>query len=140
MSQRYLVAGVDGSAGGRRALQWAAAEAQRRGIALHAVIAWRWDTAPGSDTIGGNEADEAARVLSVELASVASNSGAAIERYVLEGRPSDVLIKAAGAADLLVLGSHGHSHRLQQVLGSVTEDCIRGAACPVVVIPARNGG
>jgi hypothetical protein len=35
---------------------------------------------------------------------------------------------------LLVLGSHGHS-RVRHVLGSVSEECIRKAACPVVVLP-----
>lgn len=39
------------------------------------------------------------------------------------------------AADLLVLGSHGHSRVRHTVLGSVSEDCIRKASCPVVVIP-----
>src|SRR3954452_5181173 len=44
MSASYLiVVGVDGSEGGRRALDWAAAEAATRGGAVQAVIAWSWD-------------------------------------------------------------------------------------------------
>ena len=35
----------------------------------------------------------------------------------------------------LVLGSHGHRRVRHTVLGSVSEDCIRKATCPVVVIP-----
>jgi Universal stress protein family len=54
----------------------------------------------------------------------------------IEGTPSDVLAAAARDADLLVLGSHGHSRQLHQVVGSVTEECIRKAGCPVVVLPA----
>lgn len=54
---------------------------------------------------------------------------------VIEGRPADVLAAAGAAADLLVLGSHGHSRVRHTVLGSVSEDCIRKATCPVVVIP-----
>jgi nucleotide-binding universal stress UspA family protein len=38
-----------------------------------------------------------------------------------------------------VLGSHGHSRVRHTVLGSVSEDCIRKAACPVVVIPVPVG-
>jgi nucleotide-binding universal stress UspA family protein len=58
---------------------------------------------------------------------------------VIEGRPADVLAAAGRAADLLVLGSHGHSRVRHTVLGSVSEDCIRNAACPVVVIPVPVG-
>jgi len=46
-----------------------------------------------------------------------------------------VLTAAARTADLLVLGSHGHSRIRRTALGSVSEECIRRAACPVVVIP-----
>jgi hypothetical protein len=58
-----------------------------------------------------------------------------IAAEVIEGRPADVLAAAGSAADLLVLGSHGHSRVRHTVLGSVSEDCIRKASCPVVVIP-----
>ena len=58
---------------------------------------------------------------------------------VIEGRPADVLAGASSAADLLVLGSHGHSRVRHTVLGSVSADCIRKAACPVVVIPVPVG-
>ena len=47
---------------------------------------------------------------------------------------------AGGAGDLLVLGSHGHSRVRHTVLGSVSEECIRKAACPVVVIPVPVDG
>ena len=42
-SNRLIVVGVDGSDGGRRALDWAADEAAARGGAVQAVAAWRWD-------------------------------------------------------------------------------------------------
>jgi nucleotide-binding universal stress UspA family protein len=54
---------------------------------------------------------------------------------VIEGRPADVLATAGSVANLLVLGSHGHSRMRHTVLGSVSKDCIRKASCPVVVIP-----
>jgi nucleotide-binding universal stress UspA family protein len=55
---------------------------------------------------------------------------------VIEGRPGAALAAAAADADLLVIGSHGHSRSVHQLLGSVAEACIRTATCPVVVIPA----
>jgi nucleotide-binding universal stress UspA family protein len=42
------------------------------------------------------------------------------------------------AADLIVLGSHGHSPVVHFLLGSVTERVVRQAACPVLVVPHRT--
>ena len=42
-----------------------------------------------------------------------------------------------GAADLLVLGSHGRSGFDRFLLGSVTERVLRRAPCPVLVVPRR---
>jgi nucleotide-binding universal stress UspA family protein len=53
----------------------------------------------------------------------------------VEGRAGDVLSTVARDADILVLGSHGHSRVWHTVLGSVSEECVRKAACPVVVVP-----
>jgi Universal stress protein family len=36
-----------------------------------------------------------------------------------------------------VIGSHGHGHMFEAVLGSVARYCVHNASCPVVVIPAR---
>jgi nucleotide-binding universal stress UspA family protein len=38
-------------------------------------------------------------------------------------------------ADLIVLGTHGHSGFQRWVLGSVTEKILRRAACPVLTVP-----
>jgi nucleotide-binding universal stress UspA family protein len=115
-----IVVGVGGSEGGRRALRRAVREAAARGPTVPAVIAWRWDT--------------------VDLPPYV-----AVAADVAEGRPADVLAAAAREADLLVLGSHGHGRMRHTVLGSVSEECVRKATCPVVVLPVgqdsggRNG-
>jgi nucleotide-binding universal stress UspA family protein len=144
-STYLIVVGVDGSEGGRRALDWAATEAAGRGGAVQAVTAWSWDgieygpVAAGSP---GEAADRARELLDRELAALAERrgSGFPVAAEVIEGRPADVLAAAGRAADLLVLGSHGHSRVRHTVLGSVSEDCVRKAACPVVVIPVPAGG
>ena len=141
MTSSYLiVVGVDGSAGGRRALQWAAREAATRGGAVQAVIAWSWDGmeyGPIAATLPEQESHRATRVLEREIKAITDQRGTAfpIAAEVIEGRPADVLAAAGSKADLLVLGSHGHSRVRHTVLGSVSEECIRKAACPVVVIP-----
>ncbi|RZU54599.1 nucleotide-binding universal stress UspA family protein [Krasilnikovia cinnamomea] len=141
MTDSYLiVVGVDGSVGSRRALEWAAREAAARGGAVQAVIAWSWDGieyGPMTATGPEEEAQRAAELLDREVKALADRRGTAqpVAAEVIEGRPADVLSAAASAADLLVLGSHGHSRVRHTVLGSVSEECIRKATCPVVVIP-----
>jgi nucleotide-binding universal stress UspA family protein len=56
---------------------------------------------------------------------------------VAEGDPTEVLIQAAAEADLLVLGSRGRSPFKGLLLGSVTQGCAAGAACPVVIVKDR---
>src|SRR5262249_59645810 len=38
--------------------------------------------------------------------------------------------------DLIVMGTHGHSWLKQRLFGSVTEEVIRRARCPVMVVKA----
>ncbi|MGI9590664.1 MAG: universal stress protein [Myxococcota bacterium] len=41
-------------------------------------------------------------------------------------------------ASTIVIGSHGHGALRRVLLGSVSEGVVRGAACPVYVVPART--
>jgi nucleotide-binding universal stress UspA family protein len=40
-------------------------------------------------------------------------------------------------ADLIVLSSHGRGGLSRMLIGSVTDKLLRGASCPVLVVPAR---
>lgn len=136
MERTYtIVVGVDGSDASRQALRWAVHEAAARDGMVQAVTAWRWDLPSGLGTTGhiGDERERATDLLEQEVARLPA--GVPVASQVLEGRPADVLGGAAREADLLVLGSHGHSRVWHTVLGSVAEECIRKATCPVVVIP-----
>lgn len=140
MTNYLIVVGVDGSEGGRRALDWAANEAASRGGAVQAVTAWSWDGVEYGPIIATNPTeakDHAGRMLDHEITALIERrgSGFPVAGDVVEGRPADVLAAAARAAQLLVLGSHGHSRVRHTVLGSVSEECIRRGTSPVVVIP-----
>jgi nucleotide-binding universal stress UspA family protein len=76
-------------------------------------------------------------VVEHEIASIPGfeRAGVPVTAEVVEGKPAEVLSAAARPADLLVLGSHGHGRMRHTVLGSVNEECVRKASCPVVVIP-----
>jgi nucleotide-binding universal stress UspA family protein len=141
MKDNYLIiVGVDGSEGGRRALDWAATEAVTRGGAVQALVAWRWDGIdidPGTATNKDEQRRHAQAILDREMAGLAARHGSShpVAGEVVEGRAADALTGAARSADLLVLGSHGHGRLHHTVLGSVSEECIRKAPCPVLVVP-----
>jgi nucleotide-binding universal stress UspA family protein len=141
MAKNYLiVVGVDGSDGGRRALEWAVNEATTRGGAVQAVIAWSWDgieTAPVVPTNPTEARDHATATVRHDIEDMRARHGSAlpVAVEVVRGRSADVLTTAARTADMLVLGSHGYGRLHHTVLGSVSEECIRKATCPVVVIP-----
>lgn len=138
MTDRRIVVGVDGSDGGRRALQWAVHEADERGAVVQAVTAWRWDTPDlplRATTHPDEERARAERTQREQIASLGGRYLAMVSAEVVEGPAAEVLSMVARDADLLVLGSHGHSRVWHTVLGSVSEECVRKASCPVVVIP-----
>ncbi|WP_045746663.1 universal stress protein [Actinoplanes rectilineatus] len=143
MNHHLIVVGVDGSDSGLRALDWAARHATGRNTAVQAVMAWAWDGIE-ADVLTVTSPQEqqrlAAEILDRQVKTVVAEHGShlPIAAETIEGNPAIVLTTAARGADLLVLGSHGHGRLRHSVLGSVSEECIRKATCPVVVIPSRD--
>jgi nucleotide-binding universal stress UspA family protein len=140
MQTYRIVVGFDGSDGGFRALSWAVAEAATRGGTVQAVTAWQW-TEPELGADIRAEHDKLAR-LSLDEAITAvrkDHPEVAVAGESVLGTPVEVLTRAARDADLLVLGSHGHGRLFHAVLGSVAEQCIRAAVCPVLVVPVPHG-
>ncbi len=133
-----IVVGVDGSEGGRRAFQWAVEHAARVGGTVRAVTVWYWGatesallSGPGMDTVRA----DAEAALADAVRSLRDFPGAPLALEAIEGRPARVLTRVAADADMLVVGSHGHNRLYRAVLGSVSEECLRIASCPVVVVP-----
>ncbi|HWO62104.1 MAG TPA: universal stress protein [Umezawaea sp.] len=58
-----------------------------------------------------------------------------VAEVTITGDASTALLRASRQAALLVVGRHAHGPLTEALLGSVTTDCIRHSACPVVVIP-----
>lgn len=135
-----IVAGVDGSPGGERALRWAVHEAASRGGTVQAVAAYTFDDIDASSLASRQRHQEAVeQMLGTQVvAALANDPRVAVTTRVVFGSPTEVLLDSARNANLLVLGSHGHGRFFHAVLGSVAEACVRRAACPVVVIPAPH--
>jgi nucleotide-binding universal stress UspA family protein len=59
-----------------------------------------------------------------------------LEYRLLEGDPATVIVETAAetGADLIVLGTHGRTGLSRLVMGSVAEEVLRRAPCPVLTI------
>jgi nucleotide-binding universal stress UspA family protein len=129
---KVIVAGVDGSADSQRALSWAVDEARIRGDELMVVHAWEYPVSYYNVPVAVER--PAVETLAGCLAQVDTHDVKVTSRLV-EGRPVRVLVQAAEGADLLVVGSRGHSGLATTILGSVSTGCVHQAPCPVAVIP-----
>jgi nucleotide-binding universal stress UspA family protein len=65
---------------------------------------------------------------------------AATSDYVECGHPAARIVEIARRwpADLIVMGSHGRGGVSRALLGSVAEDVMRHAPCPVLIAPANR--
>jgi nucleotide-binding universal stress UspA family protein len=68
------------------------------------------------------------------------DQGIDVKALLIQGPTVEMVLKEAKklGADAIIIGSHGHGavHRL--LLGSVSEGVLRGAECPVLVVPAKR--
>jgi nucleotide-binding universal stress UspA family protein len=130
MSKRIVV-GVDGSGNSHGALAWAVGEARIRGAELDVVQAWEY---LGIYTVDPESKKRALADLHAAVAGF-DTTGVDVKAQLVEGRPVDALVKAAKGADLVVVGSRGHSGLSASVLGSVSAGVMHHAGCPIVVVP-----
>jgi nucleotide-binding universal stress UspA family protein len=142
ITQPRIVVGVDGSPTSKAALRWAVHQAVLTGSTVDAVLAWEYPAAitgfgwaPVPVTDDAPLETLADKTLAETISEVAGPDPAArINPVVANGYPAAVLLHAAEGADLLVVGSRGHSEFTDALLGSVSQNCAHHAKCPVVII------
>jgi len=137
--EHIIVCGIDGSAAGQRALEWAMDEAIRRTCKLRVVTAFTWDL---GEAVGGPSSPAAARsqakqIQDIAIARVLADTAnpPEVERVLVRGAASESLCTSAMDAELIVLGSHGHSAVHDQLVGSTSMRAIHQSSCPVVILP-----
>lgn len=77
--------------------------------------------------------------LQKELADLQpSEPGLAIDRYLRDGDPATEILSLAHdvGADLIVMGTHGRTGLGRLLMGSVAEQVLRKASCPVLTVKA----
>jgi len=134
-----IVVGVDSSKTSLKALRWALDEAKLRGSRLELVHAFPRPELVGMTMVVTLPSDDelreaSAQVLKESLEAVGGPGDAEVSTHVGAGGPASVLVETAKDADLLVIGSRGLGGFRGMLLGSVTQQVIAHAPCPVVVI------
>ena len=132
-----IVVGVDGSNESVAALKWAVDHAACVGARVRAVTAF---TAPPSRTgsaLGYVEEFEVAEAIAATHAGEAigrAQISGPIERVVAAGPPEDVIIRHAGDASMIVLGTRDTTRWHARLRGSLTNRLSGRAPCPVVSV------
>ncbi len=146
-SAARVVVGVDGSPDADAAIRWAGAHARATGGTVILMAAWRSNFAAGSSE--PQDAARAAESITATLAEQARASldaavqrcgldelGVSVERLVVEGDPSEALLRAADTenASLIAIGNRGDSATSRLLRGSVAHYTLHHATIPVAVI------
>jgi nucleotide-binding universal stress UspA family protein len=144
-SMGTIVVGVDGSKGAQLALEWAVAQARAVDGRIKVVyappievvpelIVYRAGGTPGPTREERIEVGE--QLIDEALGAAGQLDGVQVDKEVaLGGGAAKALIDASTDADLLVVGSRGLGGFRGLLVGSVSQQCVAHAPCPVVVVP-----
>jgi nucleotide-binding universal stress UspA family protein len=140
MSYR-IVAGVDGSAHSAAAVRWALQQAECHQGEVTALFAWQIPFLSFPGAFDRDELETRAKGFLIEtVRAIAPRPAVPLRMVVAEGDPTQSLVEAAKGADLLALGTRGHSPVAGLLLGSVCQAAAAVAPCPVVLVKATHQG
>ena len=145
-----VVVGVDESDASRRALEEAFDIA--RLLHAHLTVAHMWEIAAavGMGDLGGQgnmdwplletlEGRQRRRMDELVDPLAAKHPGAHAIKVFRDATPAKGLTDLSREAQLVVVGSHGRGRVADALLGSVSQNLIHHAECPVLVVRGENG-
>jgi nucleotide-binding universal stress UspA family protein len=136
-STQPIVVGADGTAVSEAAIAFAFQAAADRSVSLIAVHTW-WDTFLDQSPAVLFRDEEQARQqepLSRQLAGWSEKyPQVEVTGVVSRDRPVHQLLERSRGAQLVVVGSRGHSELAGLVLSSVSNALVHRADCPVAVV------
>lgn len=136
-----IVAGVADSPSSRAAVEWAAREAELRGVLLVLLHAstlpiGAWPIAPvpvgyleWQMKVGRELLDDTSR-----LVEQTTGGAVSVTTDLVVATPTAGLVEASRTAGMVVVGSRGKGALSRLVLGSVSAGLLHRAQCPVVVV------
>jgi nucleotide-binding universal stress UspA family protein len=136
-----LVLATDGSENTAQATRAAVDIARRRGSKIHLVHVWHDVHTSYAHAFVKEELRRQGReTLDEEVKRIQEKGGTVTRSHLREGRTFEEAVRVSEetAADLLIVGSRGHSGLRRMLLGSNSEDIVHHAHRPVLVV--RSGG
>ncbi|MET9895332.1 universal stress protein [Streptomyces sp. NPDC006465] len=137
---RTITVGLDGSQESRAAAEWAAREAELRGLPLKIVHVWEPVPEPmvQAPLLGAETQQHWTERIPREAAEGLRqrHPGIEVRTEQLSGHPGDALAEAAKSAELLVLGSRGLGGLGGFMVGSVGLSAVAQTDTPVVLVRA----
>jgi len=142
-----IIVGVDGSTHSERALDWAVQEAAIRQVPLRVITIFRrgishWGAGAITDPQVDAEASQARAAAQDATDKALAHAGDArpksVTVEVIGGVPAEELVNASTDADMIVVGSRGTGGFARLMLGSVGNQVVQHAHCPIVIIPAEE--
>lgn len=143
MTPKTILVPIDFSECADRALDYACGLAEKLGATIHLVNA-----------LGAGLPELSVALTDSMIATMREGSTSQLDKiakeraplatfgrsFVSAGDARDSILDAARAcsADLIVIGSHGRRGVKRLVLGSVAEDVVRRAPCPVLVVRMKE--
>lgn len=140
----HIVVGIDDSESSRRALRWAAQQADTAGFSLEVVMVWEWPLSEGRGmplSLGYDPSTDVATALNQAINDVVRvHPGLVIRPKVVEGQLVPVLITASKGADLVVIGA-GHHGLVGGIVGApLSVQLLAKAQCQVVIVREDSDG
>ncbi|WP_052852308.1 universal stress protein [Streptomyces avicenniae] len=131
---RPLTVGVDGSPSSGAAVEWAAREAGRRGLGVHLVHAWVDESLYMGTVPDGRDGQQLLEQVARDVSS--RHPGLPVTTELLAETATAGLIEKADGAEVMVLGTRGHTPVMGFLLGSVGLPVIAHSERPVVLVRA----
>ena len=135
---------VDGSPPSFAALDHAIALAEDTGARVDVLHVVYPDEVSGASlrSLSEDELADLERAVEAAVARARERIDGRVMRQTISGDLLRTILETAreGPYDLIVIGTHGYIGRLHSLLGSVAEEVVRNAPCPVLTVRETGGG
>ena len=140
-----IIAPVDGSKAAKKAAKKAISLAKNMGIDVVAMYVVQIHTPLSTPLANGHvlmeiykaqkkkEQSKGQSVLS-KIKEIGTKMGVNVSKKIVDGHPAEEIIKEAKKNDLIVIGSKGTTALDRLLMGSVAENVVHHAPCPVMVV------